>query len=125
MLLFDPFYGSSNIDVNVSVGSIFSVLRIEDTDTHEYGELLRPGTEQVVAGRALYGPSTMLVLSTGTGANGFTLDGNIGEFRLTHRNMTIPEDSAEFAINASRAHLWEKPVKHYVDECVAGPRDRA
>ncbi|MCA8883971.1 MAG: class 1 fructose-bisphosphatase [Rhodobacteraceae bacterium] len=121
VLLFDPLDGSSNIDVNVSVGSIFSILRLPEVpDTNSYDAVLRPGVEQVAAGYALYGPSTMLVLTTGNGVNGFTLDGNIGEFRLTHHNITIPEDAAEFSINASRAQWWEPPVQRYVEECVAG-----
>jgi len=121
VLLFDPLDGSSNIDVNVSVGSIFSILRLEvGTDAKGFDALLRPGVEQVAAGYALYGPSTMLVLSTGTGVHGFTLDGNIGEFRLTHRDLRMPADTMEFAINASRARFWEPPIKRYVDECIAG-----
>ncbi|SPF81651.1 class 1 fructose-bisphosphatase [Pseudoprimorskyibacter insulae] len=128
VLLFDPLDGSSNIDVNVSVGSIFSILKLNDVpDTNSYDQVLRPGVEQVAAGYALYGPSTMLVLSTGSGVHGFTLDGNIGEFRLTHRDITIPADCAEFAINMSREQWWEPPVQRYVKECVegeAGPRGK-
>ncbi len=128
VLLFDPLDGSSNIDVNVSVGSIFSIIRLDETPEEEsYDAVLRPGYEQVAAGYALYGPSTMLVLSTGEGVNAFTLDGNIGEFRLTQRNLRIREDGSEFAINASRARWWEPPVKRYIDECIAGesgPRGR-
>ncbi|MDA8966169.1 class 1 fructose-bisphosphatase [Planktomarina temperata] len=121
VLLFDPLDGSSNIDVNVSVGSIFSIIRLAETpEDGSFDAVLRPGSEQVAAGYALYGPSTMLVLSTGDGVNAFTLDGNIGEFRLTHRNLRISEDGAEFAINASRARWWEPPVKRYIDECIAG-----
>ncbi len=122
MLLFDPLDGSSNIDVNVSVGTIFSILKCpsDGTGTPDVKNFLQPGTEQVCAGYALYGPSTMLVLTTGEGVNGFTLDQNIGEFILTHPNMTIPEDTREFAINASNARFWEAPVKRYVDECMAG-----
>ncbi len=129
LLTFDPLDGSSNIDVNVSVGTIFSILRCPgECKTHPSAEaFLQPGTEQVCAGYALYGPSTMLVLTTGNGVNGFTLDQNIGEFILTHPNMTIPEDTGEFAINASNMRFWEAPVKRYVDECLAGsdgPRGR-
>jgi fructose-1,6-bisphosphatase I len=128
ILLFDPLDGSSNIDVNVSVGSIFSVLKLPDgNDTVSYETVLHPGTAQVCAGYALYGPSTMLVLSWGRGVHGFTLDGAIGEFRLTHRDIRLPEETSEFAINASRAKLWEPPVQRYVSECVAGkdgPRGR-
>ncbi|RNE91475.1 class 1 fructose-bisphosphatase [Marichromatium sp. AB31] len=121
LLTFDPLDGSSNIDVNVSVGTIFSILRRPD-DTAEPTEqdFLQPGTEQVAAGYALYGPSTMMVLTTGNGVNGFTLDQNIGEFILTHPGMMIPADTREFAINASNMRFWEPPVRRYVDECLAG-----
>ncbi|MBK5932381.1 class 1 fructose-bisphosphatase [Halochromatium salexigens] len=121
LLTFDPLDGSSNIDVNVSVGTIFSILRMADTDGDATErDFLKAGTEQVAAGYALYGPSTMMVLTTGNGVNGFTLDQNIGEFILTHPNMTIPTDTAEFAINASNGRFWEAPVKRYVDECLVG-----
>ena len=121
LLVFDPLDGSSNIDVNISVGTIFSVLRCPDGVTNPTKEdFLQPGTTQVCAGYALYGPSTMLVLTTGNGVNGFTLDQNVGEFVLTHPNMTIPEDTQEFAINASNSRFWEKPMKRYIDECLAG-----
>ena len=121
LLLFDPLDGSSNIDVNVSVGTIFSILKCPEGVTHPVVEdFLQPGTTQVCAGYALYGPSSMLVLTTGEGVNGFTLDQNIGEFMLTHPDMTIPEDTREFAINASNSRFWEAPVKRYVDECLAG-----
>jgi fructose-1,6-bisphosphatase I/sedoheptulose-1,7-bisphosphatase len=121
LLVFDPLDGSSNIDVNVSVGSIFSVLRGPDTgaDVTE-ADFLQPGMKQVAAGYALYGPTTMLVLTVGDGVNGFTLDPNLGEFMLTHPKLTIPEDTHEFAINASNSRFWEAPVKRYVDECLAG-----
>jgi fructose-1,6-bisphosphatase I len=121
LMLFDPLDGSSNIDVNISVGTIFSILRApagkKDITMEDF---LQPGTQQVCAGYALYGPSTMLVLTTGSGVNGFTLDRNIGEFILTHPNMTIPVDAKEFAINSSNSRFWEKPVKRYIDECLAG-----
>lgn len=121
LLTFDPLDGSSNIDVNVSVGTIFSILRCKgDCKSPSAQDFLQAGTEQVCAGYALYGPSTMMVLTTGKGVNGFTLDQNIGEFILTHPNMTIPEDTSEFAINASNSRHWEAPVKRYVDECLAG-----
>ena len=121
LLLFDPLDGSSNIDVNISVGTIFSILRCPEGITEPTREhFLQPGTEQVCAGYALYGPSTMLVLSTGNGVNGFTLDRDIGEFILSHPNMKIPADTREFAINASNMRFWETPVKRYIDECLAG-----
>jgi fructose-1,6-bisphosphatase I len=128
LLLFDPLDGSSNIDVNISVGSIFSILRLpEGVDASTENAFLQPGVKQVAAGYAVYGSSTMLVLTTGNGVNGFTLDQNIGMFVLTHPNMRILEETKEFAINASRARFWEPPVKRYVDEALAGkegPRGR-
>jgi fructose-1,6-bisphosphatase I len=121
LLLFDPLDGSSNIDVNISVGTIFSILRCpEGVSEPTKEDFLQPGTEQVCAGYALYGPSTMLVLTTGNGVNGFTLDRDIGEFILTHPNMSIPADTREFAINASNQRFWEAPVQQYVEECLAG-----
>jgi fructose-1,6-bisphosphatase I len=121
LMLFDPLDGSSNIDINISVGSIFSILRCpEGVSNPEKEDFLQPGTKQVCGGFALYGPSTMLVLTTGNGVNGFTLDQNVGEFILTHPNMTIPEDTKEFAINMSNMRFWEEPVKRYIDECLAG-----
>lgn len=125
LLVFDPLDGSSNIDVNVSVGSIFSVLRAPQ-DVIDSGrdvveaDFLQPGTKQMAAGYALYGPTTMLILTVGNGVAGFTLDPNLGEFMLTHPNMHVSEDTHEFAINASNARFWEPPVKRYVDECLAG-----
>ncbi|BCO31717.1 fructose-1,6-bisphosphatase class 1 [Thiohalobacter sp. COW1] len=128
LMLFDPLDGSSNIDVNVSVGTIFSILRApEGCDNPTVEDFLQPGTQQVCAGYAIYGPATMLVLTTGHGVNGFTLDRSIGEFILSHPNMTIPEETGEFAINMSNQRFWEAPVKRYVDECIAGsegPRGR-
>jgi fructose-1,6-bisphosphatase I/sedoheptulose-1,7-bisphosphatase len=125
MLVFDPLDGSSNIDVNVSVGSIFSILRAPQ-DVIDSGrdvtdaDFFQPGAEQAAAGYALYGPTTMLVLSVGNGVAGFTLDPSLGEFMLTHPNLQVPADTQEFAINASNSRFWEPPVKRYVDECLAG-----
>jgi len=125
LLVFDPLDGSGNIDVNVSVGSIFSVLRAPQ-DVIDSGrdvveaDFLQPGTRQMAAGYALYGPTTMLVLTVGTGVYGFTLDPNLGEFKLTHPHIQVPADTQEFAINASNSRFWEAPVKRYVDECLAG-----
>lgn len=128
LLVFDPLDGSSNVDVNISVGTIFSVLGYTGNATNpSVTDFLQPGTQQVAAGYALYGSSTMLVLTLGRGVNGFTLDRNIGEFILTHAGMTIPADTKEFAINASNERFWEAPVQRYVTECVAGktgPRGR-
>jgi fructose-1,6-bisphosphatase I/sedoheptulose-1,7-bisphosphatase len=129
LLVFDPLDGSSNIDVNVSVGSIFSILRApEGAGEHPDPEaFLQPGTQQVAAGYAIYGPSTMLVITVGNGVHGFTLDPKLGEFILTRENIRIPETASEFAINASNQRFWEPAVARYVDECLAGkagPRGR-
>ncbi|HKJ08249.1 MAG TPA: class 1 fructose-bisphosphatase [Gammaproteobacteria bacterium] len=128
LLLFDPLDGSSNIDVNLSVGTIFSVLRCPDGVCEPRVEdFLQPGTRQVAAGYAIYGPASMLVLTTGHGVNGFTLDRNIGEFILTHPDMQIPAATREFAVNMSNRRFWEEPVRRYVDECLqgeAGPRGK-
>jgi fructose-1,6-bisphosphatase I/sedoheptulose-1,7-bisphosphatase len=121
LLVFDPLDGSSNIDVNVSVGSIFSVLRApQGAQAVAEQDFLQAGSEQVAAGYAVYGPATMLVLTVGNGVNGFTLDLNLGEFMLTHPGMRVPAATSEFAINASNSRFWEAPVKRYVDECMAG-----
>ena len=125
LIVFDPLDGSSNIDVNVSVGSIFSILRapqavIDSGRDVVDADFYQPGAKQLAAGYALYGPTTMLVLTVGDGVNGFTLDPNLGEFMLTHPKLRIPEDTQEFAINASNARFWEAPIKRYVDECLAG-----
>lgn len=121
LLVFDPLDGSSNIDVNISVGTIFSILRApKGIENPSATDFLQPGTTQVCAGYALYGPATMLVITTGHGVNGFTLDRDIGEFMLTHPNMKIAPDTLEFAINSSNERFWEKPVQRYVEECVAG-----
>jgi fructose-1,6-bisphosphatase I/sedoheptulose-1,7-bisphosphatase len=125
LLVFDPLDGSSNIDVNVSVGSIFSILRAppeviaSGRDVVE-ADFLQPGSTQVAAGYAIYGPSTMLMLTVGNGVAGFTLHPNLGEFILTHPNVRVPPDTHEFAINTSNSRFWEPPVKRYVDECLAG-----
>jgi len=128
LLAFDPLDGSSNIDVNVSVGSIFSVLPDPDRAAPVGPEaFLQPGTRQVCAGYAIYGPTTMLVITFGHGVHGFTLDREIGELILTHRDMRIPEHASEFAINASNSRFWEPAITRYVDECLAGStgaRDR-
>ncbi len=121
LLLFDPLDGSSNIDVNVSVGSIFSILRaVTPGQDPAPDDFLQPGTQQVGAGYAIYGPSTMLVLTLGRGTHAFTLDPLLGEWVLSHPNLQIPETTREFAINASNSRFWEPAVKRYVDECMAG-----
>ena len=121
LLVFDPLDGSSNIDINAPVGSIFSVLKAPRGVVPPTAEdFLQPGSRQLCAGYAIYGATTMLVLSVGRGVHGFTLDRGFGEFILTHPNMTIPDQAAEFAINASNERFWEAPVKRYVAECLAG-----
>jgi fructose-1,6-bisphosphatase I/sedoheptulose-1,7-bisphosphatase len=125
LLVFDPLDGSSNIDVNVSVGSIFSILRapqdaIDSGRDITEADFLQSGATQVAAGYAIYGPATMLVLTVGDGVVGFTLDHNLGEFKLTHPDIRVPADTQEFAINSSNSRFWEPPVKRYVDECLAG-----
>jgi fructose-1,6-bisphosphatase I len=128
LMVFDPLDGSSNVDINISVGTIFSILRapVPNRAAAE-ADFLQPGVKQVCAGYALYGSSTMLVLTTGHGVNGFTLDRDIGEFILSHPDMKIPADTKEFAINASNQRFWEAPVQRYVAECLegsTGPRGR-
>ncbi|GAB4272277.1 MAG: class 1 fructose-bisphosphatase [Methylomicrobium sp.] len=120
LALFDPLDGSSNIDVNLTVGTIFSILRYNGNGEPKLDDFLQKGSEQVCAGFVLYGPSTMMILTTGHGVNGFTLDQDIGEFILTHPDMRIPTETAEFAINMSNQHYWEPPVKRYIDECLSG-----
>jgi fructose-1,6-bisphosphatase I len=125
LLLFDPLDGSSNIDVNISVGTIFSVLRCPKLQDGAYCEpdekaFLQPGTEQVAAGFAVYGPTTVFVLTVGDGAHGFTLDRETYTFVLTHPDIRIPPDTQEFAINVSNQRRWEPPVRRYIDECLAG-----
>jgi fructose-1,6-bisphosphatase I / sedoheptulose-1,7-bisphosphatase len=121
LLVFDPLDGSSNVDVNVAVGSIFSILRAPTPGADAVAaDFLQPGSQQVCAGYAIYGPSTMLVITVGTGAHGFTLDPQLGEFILTHPALRVPPATSEFAINASNSRFWEPAVKRYVDECLAG-----
>ncbi len=121
LVCFDPLDGSSNVDLNMSVGTIFSILRApEGVDTPTTADFLQPGNKQVCAGFCIYGPTTIMVLTTGNGVNGFTLDGDIGEFILTHPDMRIPAETAEFAINMSNQRFWEEPVRRYVTECVNG-----
>jgi fructose-1,6-bisphosphatase I/sedoheptulose-1,7-bisphosphatase len=128
LLVFDPLDGSSNIEVNVAVGSIFSILRSPNPgDDPTVEDFLQPGTEQLAAGYAIYGPSTMLVLTVGRGVVGFTLYPELGEFLLTHPDMHVPQETREFAINTSNSRFWEAPVKRYVEECLAGtagPREK-
>jgi fructose-1,6-bisphosphatase I len=121
LLLFDPLDGSSNIDVNVSIGTIFSVLRKVG---HHHGvseqDFLQPGRAQAAAGYCVYGPQSTLVLTVGDGVVVFTLDREYGSWMLTQEGMAIPEDTREFAINMSNQRHWAPPVKRYIDECLAG-----
>ena len=121
LLLFDPLDGSSNIDVNVSIGTIFSVLKKpEGHPGVQEGDFLQAGTQQVAAGYCIYGPQTTLVLTVGNGVVMFTLDHEQGSFILTQEDIQIPADTKEFAINMSNQRHWDEPVKRYIDECLAG-----
>ena len=121
LLTYDPLDGSSNIDVNVSVGTIFSVLRCPEGVTNpDEKAFLQPGSKQVAAGFAVYGHSTILVLTIGNGVVGFTLDRDLGSWVMTEPKIEIPGDTQEFAINMSNMRNWPAPVKRYIDECLAG-----
>src|SRR4051812_684271 len=121
LLLFDPLDGSSNIDVNVSIGTIFSVLKKPEGGAGvSEQDFLQPGSKQVAAGYCVYGPQTTLVLTVGDGVAMFTLDRDQGSFVLTQEKVRIPEDTKEFAINMSNMRHWDTPVKRYIDECLAG-----
>ena len=128
LLLFDPLDGSSNIDVNVSIGTIFSVLRMPEDDRGvDEGDFMQPGHRQVAAGYCVYGPQTTLVLTVGEGVVMFTLDREQGSFVLTQEDVKIPKDTKEFAINMSNMRHWDAPVRRYIDEClqgVDGPREK-
>ncbi|MGQ0710155.1 MAG: class 1 fructose-bisphosphatase [Rhodoferax sp.] len=120
LLLFDPLDGSSNIDVNVSIGTIFSVLKKPEGTGVSEQDFLQPGAKQVAAGYCVYGPQTTLVLTVGDGVAMFTLDREQGSFVLIEENVRIPEDTKEFAINMSNMRHWDAPVKRYIDECLQG-----
>jgi fructose-1,6-bisphosphatase len=121
LLAFDALDGSGNIDINAPVGSVFSVLKSpRGTQPAMPEDFLQAGSQQVCAGYAIYGATTMLVLTVGRGVHGFTLDRGFGEFVLTHPDMSIPAETNEFAVNASDERLWEPPIKRYVQECLAG-----
>ncbi len=119
LLCVDPLDGSSNVNVNISVGTIFSLLKAKNNQP-ELNDFLQAGTQQICAGYAMYGTSTMLVLTTGNGVNGFTLDKTSNDFVLTHPNMQIPQETTEFAINMSNYRFWQEPVQRYIDECLQG-----
>ena len=125
LLMFDPLDGSSNIDVNVSIGTIFSVLRRHNEDPTRVdpvceSDFLQPGKQQVAAGYCIYGPQTVLALTVGNGVAMFTLDREQGSWALTQENVQIPADTQEFAINMSNMRHWAPPVKRYIDECLQG-----
>ncbi|MEW6292173.1 MAG: class 1 fructose-bisphosphatase [Pseudomonadota bacterium] len=121
LLTFDPLNGSGNLDINFQTGTIFSILKAPDLKRKPKAEdFLQPGSEIVCAGLIQYGASTRLIFTTGQGVDGFTLDREIGEYVLTHPQMTIPKESTTFAINASNEKYWEPPVRRYVQECMAG-----
>ena len=121
LVTFDPLDGSSNMDVNVSVGTIFSIIKAPEGVTNPTAaDFMQPGTTQVAAGYCLYGPSAIMVLTTGKGVNMFTLDKDCGEFLLTREDVKIPADTKEFAINVSNQRYWEPPMQRYIGECLAG-----
>jgi fructose-1,6-bisphosphatase I len=121
LLMFDPLDGSSNIDVNVSIGTIFSVLKkSDDNQGVTEQDFLQPGKNQVAAGYCVYGPQTTLVLTVGDGVAMFTLDREQGSFVLTQENVQVPADTKEFAINMSNMRHWDEPVRRYIDECLQG-----
>ena len=121
LMFFDPLDGSSNIDVNISVGTIFSIVEAPRGDAAPAPEdFRRKGIEQLAAGFCVYGPSTTLVLTIGNGVAMFTLDHSVGEFILVRDKVQIPEETAEFAINMSNRRFWEEPVRRYIDDCLAG-----
>lgn len=116
IIFVDPLDGSSNIDVNVTVGSIFSVHRRPAVDESDLVQSLRlPGRQQVAAGYALYGPTSMLVYTTGNGVHGFTLDRGVGEFLCTHQSIRIPARGSTYSINEGRRLEWSPPTRSYID----------
>lgn len=120
LIAFDPLDGSSNIDINSMVGTIFSVLPAPTDGTEGENMFLQPGHQQVAAGYVLYGPSTLLVFTTGEGVRVFTLDQKVGEFLLTEHDLDIPQDTCEFAINMSNYRHWQPEMRHYIDDLLAG-----
>jgi fructose-1,6-bisphosphatase I len=122
LLLFDPLDGSSNIDVNVSIGTIFSILPVEADTPREATEadFLQPGRNQVAAGYVVYGPQTTLVFTLGAGVSAFTLDPQTGQWLQVVESVTIPRETKEFAINASNMRHWAPPVRRYIEDCLAG-----
>lgn len=123
LLMFDPLHGSSSADVNGLLGTTFAVLRHDRRAKPHLDDFLQPGRAQVAAGYALYGPSTMLVLTVGKGTHGFTLDRETGNFLLTHPDLHVSDGIDELAINTTNERFWEPPVERYVRECRAGETD--
>ncbi|MFK7902748.1 MAG: class 1 fructose-bisphosphatase [Nitratireductor sp.] len=123
IVYFDPLDGSSNVDVNLSVGSIFSITKVGNAyNEKDQNSILHKGTNQICAGYVVYGPSTSLVLTLGKGVNGYTYDPKSNGFVLTHENMRVPNETNEYAINTSRYQYWHAPIKRYIDECVEGEK---
>jgi fructose-1,6-bisphosphatase I len=122
LLLFDPLDGSSNIEVNVSIGTIFSVLPAPAEAERDAAaqDFLQPGRRQVAAGYVVYGPQTTLVMTFGKGVSAFTLDPDSGDWRQTSERVSVPVETKEYAINASNVRHWAEPVRRYVEECLAG-----
>ena len=123
-LAIDPLDGSSNIDVNVSIGTIFSIYEAKDDPQASF---LRPATEQIAAGYFIYGPQTALIVTFGEGVLHYVFDRRDGNFKLVNANLKIPAKSSEFAINASNYRHWAKPIRAYIDDCLAGdqgPREK-
>ena len=121
LLMFDPLDGSSNIEVNVSIGTIFSVLKkVDPSKGVSEDDFLQPGTQQLAAGYCVYGPQTTLVLTVGDGVAMFTLDREQGSFVLIQEDVKIPADTKEFSINMSNMRHWDEPVQRYINECLAG-----
>jgi fructose-1,6-bisphosphatase I len=119
VVLFDPLDGSTNIDVNVSIGTIFAIYRrVSDDGACQISDFLQDGVEQVAAGYVVYGSSTMLVYTTGKGVNGFTLDPSIGEFCLSHADIKIPTDGNIYAVNQSAYNRFDEPTRQYINECM-------
>ncbi len=127
LLAFDPLDGSSNIDVNGSTGTIFSITRHSGDGAPTDADFLQSGLSQVCSGYCLYSSASMLLLTTGHGVSGFTLDNREGEFILTHPEIKVPRTTREYAINSAYARHWLAPEKRYVEECLAGvegPREK-
>lgn len=121
LVSFDPLDGSSNIEVNGLIGTIFSIHRApQDCAAYDTSIFMQPGTQQVCAGYVLYGPATMLVMTTGKGTHFYVLDRTHGGFLLVERNVSIAEDTNEFAINMANQSYWQAPMQHYIDDLIAG-----